>query len=49
MSKKKDAREHLHKAKQKESDQCTEEINDSSVGKKSQEKVLKEYQRMINL
>jgi hypothetical protein len=49
MSKKKDAREHLFKIKQKRSEECTEEINNFSVDKKFQEKVLREYQHMIDL
>jgi hypothetical protein len=40
MPSKKDAREHLRRAKEKGSEQCTEGINDSPVDKKPQDRVL---------
>src|SRR5690348_12500970 len=41
MRRKKDAREFLHRAKGKDSEQHTERINNSSVNKKSQDKMLR--------
>lgn len=49
MPAKKSAKEFFRKGREKGSEQCKEGINDSVVLKRPTEKVLREYQRMINL
>jgi hypothetical protein len=49
MPRKKDTRNFLYEAKRKDLDQCMQGINDAPVHNKATDKILREYQCMMDL